>query len=185
MSKLLVTKVSAPCTLFLVHHQRLPSGMIDMQTELMQCVAYGLSTDRLTPDPFNLCSTHTSITQTQPLDMTLSTCTQLVWSTMARPALSGTCPVKLLYGLGHHAAAQFQGLGNLFILYAIFIWSNNSFFFRSSEEFFVMRSGACPEGRTGWHWPPLKICLAPPCAPPTAQTDHSITSAVREQSGCI
>ncbi len=24
---------------------------------------------------------------------------------------SGTCPVKLLYGLGHHAAAQFQGLG--------------------------------------------------------------------------
>ncbi len=64
----------------------------------MQCAAYGLSTDRLTPHPFNLCSnagsTHTSISQTQPLDMTLSTCTQLLWLTMARPVLSGTCPVK-------------------------------------------------------------------------------------------
>ncbi len=29
--------------------------------------------------------THTSISQTQPLDMMLSTCTQLLWSTMARP----------------------------------------------------------------------------------------------------
>ncbi len=69
-----------------------------MQTNLMQCAAYGLSTDRLTPHPFNLCSnagsTHTSISQTQPLDMTLSMCTQLLWSTMARPVLSGTCPVK-------------------------------------------------------------------------------------------
>ncbi len=37
---------------------------------------------------------------------------------MARPVLSGTCPVKPLYGLGHRAAAQFQGLGNLFIAYA-------------------------------------------------------------------
>ncbi len=65
------------------------------------------------PHPFNLCSnagsTHKSISQTQLLDMTLSTCTQLLWSTMARPVLSGTCPVKLLYGLGHRAAAQFQG----------------------------------------------------------------------------
>jgi len=96
-----------------------------MQTNLMQCAAYGLSTDRLTPHPFNLCSnagsTHTSISQTQPLDMTLSTRTQLLWSTMARPVLSGTCPVKPLYGLGHCAAAQFQGLGNLLIAYAIFM----------------------------------------------------------------
>ncbi len=64
----------------------------------MQCAAYSLSTDRLTPHPFNLRSnagsTHTSISQTQPLDMTLSTCTQLLWSTMTRPVLSGTCPVK-------------------------------------------------------------------------------------------
>ncbi len=64
---------------------------------LMPCVAYDLSTDRLTPHPFNLCSnagsTHTSISQTQPLDMMLSMCTQLLWSTMARPVLSGTCPV--------------------------------------------------------------------------------------------
>ncbi len=37
---------------------------------------------------------------------------------MARPVLSGTCPVKLLYSLGHHAAAQFQGFGNLLIAYA-------------------------------------------------------------------
>ncbi|CAI9574733.1 unnamed protein product [Staurois parvus] len=93
--------------------------MTAMQTNLMQCAAYGLSTDRLTPHPFTLCSnagsTHTSISQRQPLDMTLSTCTQPVWSTMERPVLSGTCPVRLLYGLGHHAAAQFQDLGNLLI----------------------------------------------------------------------
>ncbi|CAI9597881.1 unnamed protein product [Staurois parvus] len=93
--------------------------MTVMQTNLMQCAAYGLSTDRLTPHPFNLCSnsgrTHTSISQRQPLDMTLSTCTQRLWSTMARPVLRGTCPVKPLYGLGHRAAAQFQGLGNLLI----------------------------------------------------------------------
>ncbi len=44
---------------------------------------------------------------------------------MARPVLSGTCPVKPLYGLGHRAAAQFQfqlsyitSLGNLLIAYA-------------------------------------------------------------------
>ncbi len=68
----------------------------------------GLSTDRLTPHPFNLFSnadsTHISIYQTQSLDMTLSTCTQLCWSTMARPVLSGTCSIKLLCGLGHRAA---------------------------------------------------------------------------------
>ncbi len=112
---------------FLVHHlkKRLPSGTTAMQTNLMQCAAYGLSTDRPTPHPFNLCSnagsTHTSISQTQPLDMTLSMCTQLLWSTMARPVLSETCPVKPLYGLGHRATAQFQGLGNLLIAYVIFM----------------------------------------------------------------
>ncbi len=40
----------------------------------LQCAAYGLRTDRLTPHPLNLCSnagsTRTSISQTQPLDMT-------------------------------------------------------------------------------------------------------------------
>ncbi|CAI9541576.1 unnamed protein product, partial [Staurois parvus] len=79
--------------------------MTAMQTNLMHCAVYGLSTDRLTPHPFNLCSnagsTHTPISQRQPLDMTLSTCTQLLWPTMARPVLSGTCPVKPLYGLGN------------------------------------------------------------------------------------
>ncbi len=43
---------------------------------------------------------------------------QFLWSTMARPVLSGTCPVKPLYGLGHRAAAEFQGLRNLLIAYA-------------------------------------------------------------------
>ncbi len=91
----------------------------------MPCAVYGLSTDRLTPHPFNLCSnagsTHASISQTQPLDMTLSMCTQLLWSTMVRPGLSETSMVKPLYGLGHRAAAQFQGLGNLLLAYAIFM----------------------------------------------------------------
>ncbi len=39
-----------------------------MQTNLMQCAAYDLSTDRLTAHPFNLCSnaiSQTSISQTQ------------------------------------------------------------------------------------------------------------------------
>ncbi len=65
-----------------------------MQTNLMQCATYGLSTDKVTHS-FNLCSnagnTHTYISQTQPLYMTLSTFTQLLWSTMAR----------LLHDLGH------------------------------------------------------------------------------------
>ncbi len=87
--------------------------MTAMQTNLMQCAAFTLCS--------NAGSTHTSISQTQPLDMTLSTCTQLLWSTMARPVLSGTCPVKPLYGLGHHAAAHFQGFVNLHIAYAIFM----------------------------------------------------------------
>ncbi len=78
------------------------------------------------PHPFNLCSNAGS-PQTQPLDMTLSTCTQLLWSIMARPVLSRTCPVKSLYGLGHRAAAQFQGLGNLYV-------EQQLFFFRSSES---------------------------------------------------
>ncbi len=64
----------------------------------MQCAAYGLSTVRLTPHPFNLCSnagsTHMSISQTQPLDMMLSMCTQRLWSTMVKPVRSRTCPVK-------------------------------------------------------------------------------------------
>ncbi|KAM9354604.1 uncharacterized protein fam167b isoform 1-T1 [Pholidichthys leucotaenia] len=104
---------------FLRKELGLPSGLTAMQTNLMQCAAYGLTTDRLIPHPFNLCSNagscHTSIIKRQPLDMTMSTCTQLLWSTMARPVLSGTCPVKPLYGFGHRAAAQFQGVGNLLI----------------------------------------------------------------------
>ncbi len=136
LSLLVLSKLFAG---FLVHHlqKRLPSGTTAMQTNLMRCAAYSLSTDRLTPHPFNLCSnagsTHTSFSQTQPLDMTLSTCTQILWSTMARSVLSGTCPVKPLYDLGHRAAAQFQGLGNLLIVYAS-LCRPTIIFFRSSAS---------------------------------------------------
>ncbi len=67
------------------------------------------------------------------LDMTLSMCTQLLWLTMVRPVLSGTCPVKPLYGLGHHAVAQFQGLDNLLIVYAS-LCRATIIFFRYSES---------------------------------------------------
>ncbi len=50
---------------------------------------------------------------------------------MARPVLSGTCPVKPLFGLGHRAAAQFQGLGNLLIAS---LCRATILFFRSSES---------------------------------------------------
>ncbi|CAH2296288.1 ras-related Rab-3C isoform X2 [Pelobates cultripes] len=75
-------------------------------------LAYPISSAVVVIVPGKAGSTHTSISQRQPLDMTLSTCTQLLWSTMARPVLSGICPVKPLYGLAHCAAGQFQRLGN-------------------------------------------------------------------------
>ncbi|CAI9605729.1 unnamed protein product, partial [Staurois parvus] len=112
--------------------------MTAMQTNLMQCAAYGLSTDRLTPPPtpFNLCnnagSTHTSISQRQPLYMTLSTCTQLLWSTMARPVLSGTCPVKPLYGVGYRVAARFQVLAISFSLDHLYV--GQQFFFSDLQK---------------------------------------------------
>ncbi len=113
-----------------------------MQTNLMQCAAYGLITDRLTPTSSTSAAMLAALIhlfpQTQPLDMTLSMCTQLLWSTTARPVLSGTCPVKPLYDLGHRAAAQFQGLGNLLIAYAIFMYSN-TYFFQILRKFFAMR----------------------------------------------
>ncbi len=88
------------------------SGTAAMQTNLNAACGVWSEHWWLTPHPFNLCSnagnTHMSISQTQPLDMTLSTCTQLLWLTMARPVLSGACHVKPLYGLGHRAAAQIQ-----------------------------------------------------------------------------
>ncbi len=83
-----------------------------MQTNLMQCAAYGLSTDRLTLHPFNLCSkagsTHMSISQTASGYDAEHMHYQFLSSTMARTVLSGTCPVKPLYDLGHRTAAQFQ-----------------------------------------------------------------------------
>ncbi len=86
---------------------------------LRKCAAYGLSTDRLTPHPFNLCSTHMSISQTQPLDMTLSTCTQLLWLTMARPVLSGTCPVKPCMVLATVLQLSFRVLASSYSLHNI------------------------------------------------------------------
>ncbi len=99
-------------------------------------MTYGLSTDRLTPHPFNLCSnagsTHTSVSQTQPLYMTLNTCTQLLWSTMARPVLSATCSVKPLYGLCcSSVSGSWQSSYSLFHLY-VEKWF---FFFRYSESY--------------------------------------------------
>ncbi len=71
------------------------------------------------PLPFsNAGSTHTSISQTQPLDMTRSTCPSTSLVDHGKACCHGTCPVKLLYGLGHCAAAQFQDLGNILIAYA-------------------------------------------------------------------
>ncbi len=52
--------------------------MTATQTNLMQCAAYGLSTDRLTPHPFNLCnnagSIHTSISQIHSLLYIVAKC---------------------------------------------------------------------------------------------------------------
>ena len=58
-------------------------------------------------------------------------------SSMARPVLSGICPVKPLYGLGHHAAAQFQGLGNPLSLDHLCV--EQQLFFQILKEFFAMR----------------------------------------------
>ncbi len=77
----------------------------------MQCVAYGLSNDRLTPHPFNLWNNPGSTHIVYFPNTTSGYDSEHVHSTslvdMARPVLSGTYLVKLLYGLGHRAAAQF------------------------------------------------------------------------------
>ena len=104
---------------FLVYRlqKRLPPGVTAMHTNLMQSTAYGLSTNRLTPNLFNLCSngdsTPTPIFQRKHLDVTLSMCAQLLWTTYPRPVLSGPRSFKTLDDLSHCAAAQFQGVGNL------------------------------------------------------------------------
>ena len=70
-----------------------------MQIWWSQCTAYGLT--GWPPDPFNLCSnagsTHTSISQRQPLDM--STCTQLLWSPPCCSSVSGSWQTS--YSPGH------------------------------------------------------------------------------------
>ncbi len=114
-----------------------------MQTNLMQCAA--VWSDHWQDDPPPLqplqqCWQHSHVyfpNTTSGYDA--EHCAhQLLWSTMARPVLSGTCPVKPLYDLGHRAAAQFQGLGNLLIAYAIFMYSN-TYFFQILRKFFAMR----------------------------------------------
>ena len=74
---------------------------------------------------FNLCSnadsTLTPIFLRKHLDVTLSTCAQLLWTTYPRPVLSGPHTFKMLDDLSHCAAAQFQGVGNLLLTLAIFM----------------------------------------------------------------
>lgn len=82
-------------------------------------VPYVLSTGRLTLHPFELWSnagcTHLSVFQRQFLDGMLRKCTHLFEQTKARPFLRRTCPLKVLIGLGHCFAAQFQSVGYLLI----------------------------------------------------------------------
>ena len=102
---------------------------------------YGLSTNRLTLHLFNLCSnadsTPTLIFQRKHLDVTLSTCAQLHWKTYPRSVLSGPRSFKKLDDLSHCVATQFQGIGNLHIVLAIFMQCNNTSF-KILREFFAM-----------------------------------------------
>ena len=92
------------------------------------------------PHLFNLCSnadrTPTPIFQRKHLDVMLSTCTQLLWTTYSRPVLSGPRSIKMVDDLSHCAAAQFQGVSNLVAL-AIFMKRNNTSF-KILREFFAM-----------------------------------------------
>ena len=55
------------------------------------------------------------------LDVMLSTCAQLLWTTYPRPVLSGPRTCKTLDDLSHCAAAQFQDVGNLLVALTIFM----------------------------------------------------------------
>ncbi len=91
----------------------------------MQCAAYGLSTDRLTPPPFNLCSnagsTHTSISGYDVSGYDAEHVHSTSSVDHGEACSEWNHPVKPLYCFGHRAEAQFQGLGNLLIAYAIFL----------------------------------------------------------------
>ena len=77
------------------------------------------------PHHLNLCSnadsTPTPIFQRKHLDVTLSTCAQLLWTTYLRPVLSGPLTIKTMDDLSHCAEVQFQGVGNLLVVLAIFM----------------------------------------------------------------
>ncbi len=117
----------------------LPSGATAMQTNLMQCAVYGLSTDRLTPIPSTSAAMLAALIRLFPkhnsgYDAEHVHSTSLVdhgeacseWNLSC-----WTCPP--LYGLGHRAVAQFQGLGNLLIVYAS-LCRATIIFFRYSES---------------------------------------------------
>ena len=76
----------------------------------------------------NADSTPTPIFQRKHLDVTLSTCAQLLWTTYPRPVLGGPRSFKTLDDLSHCAAAQFYGVGNLLVALAIFTYPNNTSF---------------------------------------------------------
>ncbi len=89
--------------------------------------------------PLLQCWQHSYVySQTQPLYMMLSTCTQLLWSTMAGPVLSGTCPVKPLCRLGHRGCSSVSGSWQTsYSLYHLYV--EQQFFFQILREFFAMR----------------------------------------------
>ena len=93
------------------------------------------------PHLFNLCSnadrTPMPIFQRKHLDVMLSTCAQLLWTTYPWPVLSGPHSFKTLDDLSHCAAAQFQGVDNLLVALAIFVLCNNTSF-KILREFFAM-----------------------------------------------
>ncbi len=108
------------CRLFVSQLQkRLLFGTTAMQTDLLQCVSYGLSTDKLT---FHFCNslsnagcTHASVFWSQLLHLTHSTRTQHLWSTFARPVPSEARLVKPLYDPGHWTVTGFQAVTELLI----------------------------------------------------------------------
>ncbi|CAI9575003.1 unnamed protein product, partial [Staurois parvus] len=68
-----------------------------METNLMQCAAYGLSTDRLTFHPFNLqqCWQHSYVYF--PKTTFGYDAEHMHSPSLVDQSLSGTCPVKPLY----------------------------------------------------------------------------------------
>ncbi len=91
--------------------RRLPSGMTAMQTDLLQCEHWQADLPLL--QPLKQCwHTHVSVFWSQ---LTHSTRTQLLWSTLAMPVPSETRLWKPLYYPGHCTVTQFQAVTELLI----------------------------------------------------------------------